>query len=346
MESMSGAERGVASTNPVDPGAQSRDDMSIKERLDEELRRRRPDRLERDVVPVGLPVWLMPAPPPQETPMSLSLAQTPGTSGDGAAWTSLVPDVDNANAADSAAGLRRADAEIAARQAAAEATARRAPKTSIHDTARSPAAQGAGDGGNGHPLTPGDGVDASRADEPLALQRDTGLTDRPGGQASSPADALTVREAAPAMGGDARRHARNGHGDGGASGMPAIVQGAPPNRPAQRAPAPSSHGDAARASGRNASSHAAQADVRPPGSGDSMRYAFGSWGKGHFVNVQVMQVEGRRHFLLGASDAIVQRRLASALPASGDIATPRGMSDAGVRVVEAVPGSGENPDEE
>ncbi|VVD64374.1 hypothetical protein PIN31009_00273 [Pandoraea iniqua] len=47
---------------------------------------------------------------------------------------------------------------------------------------------------------------------------------------------------------------------------------------------------------------------------DGLRYAFDSWGKGHFVHVQRVQIDGRQGFVLGASDALVQRRLQAMWP--------------------------------
>ncbi|WP_140413286.1 SpaN/EivJ family type III secretion system needle length determinant [Pandoraea sp. PE-S2T-3] len=54
---------------------------------------------------------------------------------------------------------------------------------------------------------------------------------------------------------------------------------------------------------------------------DGLRYAFDSWGKGHFVHVQCVQIGGQQGFVLGASDALVQRRLQAMWPG-----TPAGAS--------------------
>ncbi|MGC7404910.1 hypothetical protein ACPWR0_08205 [Pandoraea pneumonica] len=74
----------------------------------------------------------------------------------------------------------------------------------------------------------------------------------------------------------------------------------------------------------------------PPGS-DGMRYSFGSWGKGHFVQVQAVQVDGHQRFVLGASDALVQRRLQAMWPATSTGGAARWqLSGAGVSIVTAV----------
>ncbi|VVE04216.1 hypothetical protein PPN31114_02289 [Pandoraea pneumonica] len=71
--------------------------------------------------------------------------------------------------------------------------------------------------------------------------------------------------------------------------------------------------------------------------GDGMRYAFGSWGKGHFVNVQAVQVDGQRRFVLGASDALVQRRLQAMWPSTGAGGSSRWqLNGAGVSIVTGV----------
>lgn len=74
----------------------------------------------------------------------------------------------------------------------------------------------------------------------------------------------------------------------------------------------------------------------PPGS-DGMRYSFGSWGKGHFVQVQAVQVDGHQRFVLGASDALVQRRLQAMWPSAGVGGAARWqLGGAGVSIVTGV----------
>lgn len=94
-----------------------------------------------------------------------------------------------------------------------------------------------------------------------------------------------------------------------------------------------------------------QASAAPEvASTDAMRYAFGSWGRGHFVQVQVVHVDGRKGFVLGASDAMVKRRLSASLSGAaqgiGAREHPGSREDVGVHAIQSLPASGDGADEE
>ncbi|VVD87986.1 hypothetical protein PMO31116_01444 [Pandoraea morbifera] len=78
--------------------------------------------------------------------------------------------------------------------------------------------------------------------------------------------------------------------------------------------------------------------------GTGMRYAFQQWGDGHFVQIRAAEIDGQPGFVLGASDATVQRRLSAMW--SGASSDPSSRVAAGGIAVHAIEPVGADPQSE
>ncbi|VVD90707.1 hypothetical protein PCA20602_01609 [Pandoraea capi] len=368
MEPMIGAWMYARPVSPTEDDAQPSNDKSLEDRLDGELRRRRSDRRERDASPGGAPVGLTPIPPVPPEPTRPVAGHGKGPPEEDAHMVSTARDADDAQRA---GRHRRANVDGAVRQAfaAAQIAVQRLAKTStdgreifafqgVQDSVSNAATTAAVDTKDIARTPARQDVPTARDAITPAVTRPDGasaLSHRPANHAGEPgrpqADVVSMpAEAAAVSNGSARRQTRRGAADGEPSG--ALAHASASHRPLQASAVPSSQAPPPRTPGSGAHGQAAGAAAQVPVRGDSMRYAFGSWGKGHFVNVQVVQVDGRSGFVLGASDAMVQRRLASALPASGAVGSSGASGDSdspekmSVRIVEALPHSDDMRDEE
>ncbi|MCI3207295.1 MULTISPECIES: hypothetical protein [Pandoraea] len=368
MEPMIGAWMYARPVSPTEDDSRPSDEKSLQDRIDSELRQRRSDRRERDAFPGGMPVWLMPIPPVPPEPMRPVAAHGGVLTEDDARKNARAPGADDAQRA---GRHRRDNFDGAVRQAVvATQIALQRPVKTFADAREHPASQGVQDGAGHAAATAAadtrDIADApSRKDAPSARDgiapaavRPHGaralpqpLADRPRESGLPSADGVSgPGETVATSGGSGRRPARHGPDDGETSGAPGQASGS--HRPLQASTGTSQQAPPPRMPRPGAHAQTATAAERVPVRGDGMRYAFGSWGKGHFVNVQVVQVDGRSGFVLGASDAIVQRRLALALPASGDGGSPGASGETGSRgevglhIVEALPHSDDRRDEE
>ncbi|VVE74086.1 SpaN/EivJ family type III secretion system needle length determinant [Pandoraea sputorum] len=352
MAQVSVAGTAEISASPDEPGRQQASDKTMAQRMEEALRRRASEHRTADDMPGAAPLWFWSMPMDRSPPLRLdAMSGGSPSSGEGvsSAQQARSTSADNRDATDPSTrhdGARKAFVELLR----ANRLVGDGPPQSVTDK-RTDASLAAGTSQVG-------------ADSALAQRRNARaqMTDGVGGiggtadlgdigeSTTSAADAHAVtalgaasevgRESAPGAGPrhDARERSHRGEGGVGAPGTstPPVTQGyalAPlpgvrrfaaqvPHKPtAPRAPVHPSPSDVAR---------------RSITGGDGMRYAFGSWGKGHFVNVQVVQVDGRRGFVLGASDAMVQRRLSAALPGAASSSDEGSLRPVGVSAVEAV----------
>ncbi|MFK0377148.1 hypothetical protein [Pandoraea sp. NPDC090278] len=347
MAQVSVAGTADVSATPDEPGRQQASDKTVAQRVEEALRKHASEHRRADDMPGAAPLWFLSMPMDRSPPLWLDAVSGGSTSsGDGVssaqqAHTTSVDDRDAIDSSTRHGGARQTLAELLrANRLVGDGQTR-----SVTDK-RTDASLIAG--------TPQ--VDADRA----SVQRRDARLPTPGGvgdvgeSATASVDGRAVMASGAASevgqeaGGEAGREAgprhdareRSHRGEGGASApgtsTPQVMQGqalAPhpgarrfaaqvPHKPmAPRAPAHPLPGDAVR---------------RSITGGDGMRYAFGSWGKGHFVNVQVVQVDGRRGFVLGASDTMVQRRLSAALPGAASSSDEGSSRRVGVRAIEAV----------
>lgn len=332
MGLMNGAGTVGASVNFLETEAQQSDDKSLMDRIEEELRRRRSGRPERDPVPGGLPPWLMQLTPDVSTrmqPMRFDARRGPMQATDSAEPSSAKQASD-----DTGRGERRR------RDDNAITDLRRAAKSAI-DTREAPTVAS---GQGGETSTGRHAIAAPMANRMGQAPLDEGMAARVDALQPSSAPAVDASGAAQAMQrDDTRKPSQRGDADAGTSGasMLAGAQGhaSAPHRPLQGAPVP--HG-----AYPQARSHGEGGGTGPSSGGDRMRYAFGTWGAGRFVNVQVLQMEGGKRFVLGASDAIVQRRLSAALSGTPEGTALRGGRGISEGAVEAIAQLGDTPDEE
>ncbi|AKC69017.1 hypothetical protein [Pandoraea oxalativorans] len=341
MAQVSVAGTAEVSASPDETGRQQASDKTMAQRVDEALRRRASEHRNADDMPSAAPLWCLPMPMDRSPPLRLhDVSAGSASPGDGASSVrrAHATSVDGKEATDPS--TRHGDARKALVELLRASRLLDGPTRSVTGQ-RTDASLVAG--------TPE--VDTDRA----SVHRRDARTSTSGGVAdigevgeSSTASvdgrAMTVAgaalEATPEAGSRHDSRERSHRGEGGASApgasTPQVVHGqtfAPPPG-ARRFAAPMPH----RPMAPRAPVHPLPGDAthRPFPAGDGMRYAFGSWGKGHFVNVRVIQVDGRRGFMLGASDAVVQRRLTAALPGAASSSDEGASRRFGVRAIEAV----------
>ncbi|VVE69860.1 hypothetical protein PAN31117_03487 [Pandoraea anapnoica] len=328
--------------SPDETGRQQASDKTMAQRVEEALRRRASEHRSAHDTPSAAPLWFWSMPMDRSPPLQLDAVSGGSTSsGEGVSSTqqARTTSADNRDATDPSTrdnGARKALVELLR----ANRLVGDGPTRSVAGK-RTDASLVAGT-----PQVDADSASVQRRDARLTTTGGVGDTGDTGESTTASVDdrAMTVSGVALESGAEAgARHdsrERSHRGEGGASApgtsTPQVTQGhalalqpgarrfaAPvPHKPmAPRAPVDSLPSDAAR---------------RSITGGDGMRYAFGSWGKGHFVNVQVVQVNGRRGFVLGASDAMVQRRLSAALPGATSSPDEGSARRVGVRAIEAV----------
>ncbi len=349
MAQVSVAGTAEVSASPDETGRQQASDKTMAQRVEEALRRRASEHRSSDDMPGAAPLWVLAMPMDRSPPLRLD-AVSGGTtsSGDGALSVRQAgaTSVDSRDANDTSTrhdGARKALVELLR----ANRLVSDGPTRSV--TAKRTDASLV----TGIPQVEADSASVQRRNARSPMTDGVGGTGGTGDVgASTPAAvdgrAVTALGAASEVGQesgaeagphhDARERSHRGEGGVGAPGTstPHVTQGHAlalhpgvrrfaaqvPHKPmAPRAPVHPSPSDVAH---------------RSITGGDGMRYAFGSWGKGHFVNVQVVQVDGRRGFVLGASDAMVQRRLSAALPGAASSSDEGSSRRVGVRAIEAV----------
>lgn len=346
MAQVSVAGTAEVSASPDETGRQQASDKTMAQRVDEALRKRASEHRRADDMQGAAPLWFLSMPMDRSPPLRFdavsggSTSSADGVSSAQQAHTTAADDRDATDPSTRHGGARKALVELL-----------RANRLVGDSTTRSVTGKRA-DASlvGGPPQVDADGASVQRHDAQPSMTGGVGDTGDVGDSTTAAVDgrAVTALGAASEVGQEsgadagprhgARERSHRGEAGVGASGTstPPAMQGhalAPhpgvrrfsaqvPHKPmAPRAPVHSLPSDAAR---------------RPITGGDGMRYAFGSWGKGHFVNVQVVQVDGRRGFVLGASDAMVQRRLSAALPGATSSSDEGASRRVGVRAIEAV----------
>ncbi|AJC15591.1 SpaN/EivJ family type III secretion system needle length determinant [Pandoraea sputorum] len=345
MAQVSVAGTAEVSASPDETGRQQASDKTMAQRVEEALRRRASEHRTADDMPSGTPLWFWSMPMDRSPPLRLdAMSGDSPSSGEGvsSAQQARATSADIRDATDPSTrhdGARKALVELLR----ANRLVGEGPPRSVTDK-RTGASLAAG---------------TSQVDASASVQRRNArspMTDGVGGiggvgeSTTTAVDghAATASGAASEVGQesrpevrphhDSRERSHRGEGGVGAPGTstPQVTQGYAlalhpgvrrfvaqgPHKPmAPRAPVHPSPSDVAR---------------RSITGGDGMRYAFGSWGKGHFVNVQVVQLDGRRGFVLGASDAMVHRRLSAALPGAASSSEEGSSRSVDVRAIEAV----------
>ncbi|AJP55949.1 hypothetical protein UC34_01000 [Pandoraea vervacti] len=338
MGPMSEAVTVAASVGPTAPGLQQSDEKSMRDRVDEARRQHDSDRREHETPLDAALVWLMHVPQERAAPLSFDERRgAPRTDNDSEASSRkrAAEDAERAERVERIERRLRDEAGIAAERRAAKASESPPPLARTGDAHAAGAPSGPGDAGGGT----ADPSAAAHAGEQAVANAKEAQT------VPSATDAARSAQAMPES--EASRPRRHGMAEPGPSGMPGLAL---PNaqRPALHRPAQSAPPRLPR--GAQSPAHLLlprdEGATRTPGAGESLRYAFGSWGRGHFVNVQVVQTDGRRSFVLGASDLVVQRRLSAALPGAADgVSLPRGPQGMDPHAVKAIESMGENADE-
>ncbi|AKM30718.1 hypothetical protein AB870_12275 [Pandoraea faecigallinarum] len=349
MGTLSGAITAGASENPAGTDLQASGEKTIRERVDEEMRKRRTERRERET-PLDIALaWLTQMPADRGPPVSLDNRR---------ALSGPERDSETSERKRAAEDGERAGRRL--REAADDATARRTAKAHAPAEPQQPRDPATTTALSARPADAG-AAGTSSAGVPLA-SAPSGEHNAPrdGARATGPATAAPVADVAGVTdvvkapdanrGRDSHRRAR---GDGASAGTMeapalALVNGHAGawQRAAQGAPARVPRGAYAQARPPAHPQVAGKgAGVRAVPLGDGLRYAFGTWGNGHFVTVNVVQTDGGRRFVLGASDPIVQRRLSAALPGTAEGLAPRGAGGIGLHAVKAIAQMDDTSDE-
>ncbi|VVE63628.1 hypothetical protein PCA31118_01334 [Pandoraea captiosa] len=343
MGPMSGAVTVVPSVGPAEPGLQQTDEKSMRDRVDEARRQHESADREREVPLDAALVWLMHVPQDRSPPLSFDErrgARRTDSDSDASSGKRATEEVERAER------RLRDEAGAAAERPAAKANASMSPpvRAGEIDTARTPTGTEDGRSGTADQTTTAQGGEraVNHAKEGKMLLS----------APSNPSASDDARIAQATPGSDTSGSGRHGNADAGGSGTPvlALLNGQAPtlHRPALSAPVRMPRGAQSQAHlpRQTDGGGSGGSGARASGAGESLRYAFGSWGRGHFVNVQVVQTDGRRSFVLGASDAIVQRRLSAALPhAASGVSSSHGPNGIDLHTVKAIESTGDSADE-